>query len=90
MRFDKGLCLLLLVALSLRFVRSEIPESLSLTDDPSNGFIDESCATASKCAEIALVANAGETMRNLLVILLANPVRLARAELLRLLSIQRK
>lgn len=90
MRFAKGFCLLFLLAGTLGLVCSEIPELLTLTDDVSNDFIDESSAAVTKCAETVLVTQAGDTIRNLLVILPANPVRLAGPELLRLLSIQRK
>lgn len=90
MRFDRGFCLLFLLGLTLGLFCSEIPESVSLTDDVSNDFIDDSSAPVTKCAGIALVAQTGETIRILLVSLPANPVRIAGPELLRLLSIQRK
>jgi hypothetical protein len=81
MRFDGRLCLFLLV-LTLSLVCSELPELLTLTDNASNNLID--------CAEIALVAQAGNAIHYLLVIVPANPMGLAGPDLLRLLSIQRK
>jgi hypothetical protein len=90
MRLAEGFCLLFFLAVTLGLVRSEIPESLTLTDDVSNDFIDDSSTAITKCDEIALVAQTGETIHNLLVNPPANPVRLTGPELLRLLSIQRK
>lgn len=90
MRFAKRFCLLLFLAATLGLVCSEIPELLTLTDDVSDDFVHDSPATITKCVEIALVDQTRETIRNLLVIPYANPVRLAGPELLRLLSIQRK
>jgi hypothetical protein len=90
MRFAKGLGLLFVLAATLGLACSEIPELLTLTDNVSNDFVDESSAAVTKLAEIALVAQAREMIRNLLVILPTNSVRLAGQKLLRLLSIQRK
>ena len=90
MRFAKGFCLLFFLATTLGLVCSEIPELLTLSDDVSNDFVDDSSTAITKCDEIALFDQTRETIRNLLVIPYANPVRLAGPELVRLLSVQRK
>ena len=90
MPFVARLCIFFVFCLAIGLACSEIPELLTLTDDVSDDFVLDSSAATTKCVEIALVDQTRETIRNLLVIPYANPVRLAGSELLRLLSIQRK
>jgi len=97
MRFVKRLHILFLLLLSLGVFCGEVPESLNLSDDASNDFVDTASASTiegvktvrqkpSPRQDTAPIA----TFPGLPVVSFTKPILLSGPDLLRLLSIQRK
>jgi hypothetical protein len=97
MRFLGRFCILLVFSLAFGLICSEIPESVSLSDDTSNDFLVSGPAlkigrmqTACQEANLRQDAAPTATLPSLPLIHCTQPALPSGPDLLRLLSIQRK
>ncbi|OLC84477.1 MAG: hypothetical protein AUH66_00730 [Acidobacteria bacterium 13_1_40CM_4_57_6] len=97
MRFLKRFGALLTLSLTFALFCGEVPESLNLSDDASNDFVEPTrgpklvaAAVTSPEANLQRIAVPIATFPGLPVVSFTTPILLSGPDLLRLLSIQRK